>query len=282
MTLDLFVGFSRYSLTQKFKHETNAYPGSACPIISSTCQGHDALPLEVSDAKCRVIYVDRTQQGKMQSVKTHSLVGAGPRALPTISKLNEDLHAHQFMVPVKKINEGEDVQFFLTSKAYKDIVTWILMLNVAMFPREAADGKVTSWPTGSSPQNLSPMVVQMQSLLIDLHTMIEQNPPDTGPRRFGNIAFRTWHAMLEAKMDDLLEQYIPEKLQRSSAGEITPLAEMKAYLLGSFGSAQRLDYGTGHELSFLAFLACLWKLGAFANSEEGVEERAIVLQVLQP
>jgi len=217
----------------------------------------------------------------MQSVKTSNPVGAGSRAPPTLSKLN-DTNGHQFMVPTKKINEGEDVQFFLTSKAYKDIVTWILMLNVAMFPRKTADGKITTWPTGLSPQNLSTTVVQLQSLLQDLHTMIEQNPPDTGPRRFGNIAFRSWHAMLEAKIDDLLKQYIPEKLQSSSVGEVTPLAEMKAYLLGGFGSAERLDYGTGHELSFLAFLACLWKLGAFAASEEGVEERAIVLHVLQP
>ena len=54
--------------------------------------------------------------------------------------------------------------------------------------------------------------------------------------------------------------------------------EIKVYLLGSFGSAQRLDYGTGHELSFVAFLGCLWKVGAF---EDG-EERAIVVGVIQP
>jgi len=196
--------------------------------------------------------------------------------------LDKEFDAHHFLEPVKKINEGEDVQFFLTSKAYKDIVTWILMLNVAMFPRKCSDGTVTTWPTGSSPQNLSTMVTQLQSLLRDLDAMIERNPPYTGPRRFGNIAFRNWHAAVEAKMDDLLKQYIPERLQRPSAGKVTPLIEMKAYMLGSWGSAQRLDYGTGHELSFLAFLACLWKLGAFADSEDGAEERAIVLYVVQP
>jgi serine/threonine-protein phosphatase 2A activator len=39
-----------------------------------------------------------------------------------------------------------------------------------------------------------------------------------------------------------------------------------------------LDYGTGHELSFLAFLACLSKIKAFAPGEE----RAIVIGVVQP
>ncbi|KAK5277966.1 Serine/threonine-protein phosphatase 2A activator 1, partial [Cryomyces antarcticus] len=52
--------------------------------------------------------------------------------------------------------------------------------------------------------------------------------------------------------------------------------------MGSFGSAQRLDYGTGHELSFLAFLGCIWKLGGFPRTEAGVEERGVVLGVIEP
>ena len=59
--------------------------------------------------------------------------------------------------------------------------------------------------------------------------------------------------------------------------------ELSAYLLGSFGSAQRLDYGTGHELSFLAFLGGIWRLGGFEKSNDaGVEERGIVLGILEP
>ena len=53
--------------------------------------------------------------------------------------------------------------------------------------------------------------------------------------------------------------------------------------MGSFGSCQRLDYGTGHELSFIAFLGCLWKLGFFNDGPPGEEtERQIVLHVLEP
>jgi serine/threonine-protein phosphatase 2A activator len=36
--------------------------------------------------------------------------------------------------------------------------------------------------------------------------------------------------------------------------------ELKEYLTGGFGNPTRIDYGTGHELSFAAFLCCLFKL----------------------
>jgi len=69
-------------------------------------------------------------------------------------------------------------------------------------------------------------------------------------------------------------------------GEMPPTAldELRHYLVGAFGSAQRLDYGTGHELSFLAFLGCLWKLGGFADggADDGEVERSIVLGVVEP
>lgn len=206
----------------------------------------------------------------------------GASGVPTLNRLTDDLANHHFIEPVKRINDGEDVKFFLASKAYKDIVTWILMLNVSMFPRKNAEGKVTSFPCGRPTAEPSSMVTQLRSLIAELDQLIEQHPPDTGPRRFGNIAFRSWFATLEKNIDDLLKQYTPQKLQNSSTEGISPLVELKAYMLGSWGSAQRLDYGTGHELSFLAFLACLWKLGAFAEAEEGVEERSIVLNVIQP
>lgn len=200
------------------------------------------------------------------------------KGIPTLRKVDSE---HTFYFPAKKINEGSDVNFFLSSKAYKDIVTWILMLNASMFPRKSDDGSTKSWPIGMPAKDLSPMVASLKAMIVDIDAMIDQCPPDTGPRRFGNIAFRDWYTMLESKADDLLEEYLPEKLCKTSS-DISPAFEIKAYLLGSWGSAQRLDYGTGHELSFLAFLACLWKLDVFEQRDEGVEERTIVLHVVHP
>lgn len=39
------------------------------------------------------------------------------------------------------------------------------------------------------------------------------------------------------------------------------IPEIVAYLVEGFGNATRIDYGTGHEISFIMFLCCLFKIG---------------------
>ena len=39
--------------------------------------------------------------------------------------------------------------------------------------------------------------------------------------------------------------------------------EFKVYLVDSFGSYERIDYGTGHELNFIVTLLCLFKLEVY-------------------
>ncbi|PHH67620.1 hypothetical protein CDD83_6493 [Cordyceps sp. RAO-2017] len=100
-------------------------------------------------------------------------------------------------------------------------------------------------------------------------------PTDPGPRRFGNVSFRRWHA--------LVEEGLPALLARALGAAALDDDEVATYFLGAFGSPQRLDYGTGHELSFLAFLGCLWKLGFFRDGRQGGDiEREIVLEVIEP
>jgi serine/threonine-protein phosphatase 2A activator len=117
--------------------------------------------------------------------------------------------------------------------------------------------------------------------------MIEEAPADTGPRRFGNISFRKWYEILESRVHGLLHNYLPKTVLEfitASADGVSVLDELTPYLLGGFGSPQRLDYGTGHELSFLAFVACIWKLGGFTSedSADGALERSIVIGIIEP
>ena len=198
---------------------------------------------------------------------------------------------HTFVKPLKKINEGHDVPVFLTSKAYGDIMIFLLQLNRAMFPsyvrKSESDQKkeVHTWDLGSPEVVFSETVLRLRSLLEALSRFIDEVPPDTGPRRFGNASFRKWYQIVEEQSTNLLSQYLPDTIleyisKRSPEGN--PQDEISSYLLGSFGSDQRLDYGSGHELSFLAFLGCIWKLGGFNTSGFGNEERGIVLGIIDP
>ncbi|KAK5131220.1 hypothetical protein LTR08_001189 [Meristemomyces frigidus] len=188
---------------------------------------------------------------------------------------------HRFATPSKRINDGDDLDFFLTSTAYRDLTIWLLQLNRSMFPTKASNGN-THPSDLNSPPPYSSSVQSLRTLLEAFTALLERAPPSTGPRRFGNVAFRDWSRLAEEEAASLLQTHLTETILRHSNNDPETTAslidELKAYLLGSFGSAQRLDYGTGHELSFLAFLGCLWKLSAF---EDG-EERAIVMGVVQP
>ncbi|KAI0394231.1 phosphotyrosyl phosphatase activator [Xylariaceae sp. FL0594] len=210
---------------------------------------------------------------------------------PTL-EIIEPTARHVFRAPSKEINDGQDVAKFLTSKAYRDIGIFVMQLNRAMCPRKVKgeDGKETTQAfLISSEYETRPAesVLKLQQMLAKIEAFIDEAPPNEGPRRFGNISFRKWYQILEERATALLEEHLPGSALRKSSGADNegPAAtvELTAYLLGSFGSAQRLDYGTGHELSFLAFLGCLWKLGAFRDGKPGGDiERNIVLGVFEP
>lgn len=207
---------------------------------------------------------------------------------------------HTFIRPSKRIHDEHDVAHFLTSPAYREIVTFLFQLNVAMFPQHAAtpdSAAVQQWETGlSTTEEYDEPVRQLARLLDRLHAIVDEAPPDKGPRRFGNVSFRTWYAIVEERIPSLLAEHLPAHVlsagnsnnsNHSDADAVRAQDELAAYLLGSFGSAQRLDYGTGHELSFLAFLGAIWRLGGFPPPPNkvaiaGVEERQIVLGVFEP
>ncbi|SPO04795.1 related to phosphotyrosyl phosphatase activator PTPA [Cephalotrichum gorgonifer] len=208
------------------------------------------------------------------------------RTFPTLELL--DLTSpHAFTKPTKRINDGSDVETFLTSKAYRDIGLFIMQLNRAMCPRRIPGPRremARTWTLDTLPEKDLPASVKgLRGLLKRAEEIIAEAPPQEGPRRFGNVSFRKWFGILESQADALMEEFIESDVLDAGGKEAGARDELRAYFLGSWGSAQRLDYGTGHELSFLAFLGCLWKLGGFKDGKPGGEiERQIVLGVMEP
>lgn len=229
--------------------------------------------------------------------KMDTTVGQTPStsspSFPQLEILNPST-AHTFHTPSKYINDGPDVSRFLTSKAYRDIGVFVMQLNRALCPRKnAAGGSSKTFPLVGGDRRDPESVRKLQTLLERTAAIIDEAPPDPGPRRFGNISFRKWYELLEARVEKLLREFVDAGVLEFATAEggennedgtsASAMIELKAYLLGGFGSPQRLDYGTGHELSFLAFLGCLWKLGAFKDGiPGGYIERSLVLGVFEP
>lgn len=58
---------------------------------------------------------------------------------------------------------------------------------------------------------------------------------------------------------------IPTEWRLSDLQKATP--ELVSYFTDSFGNMVRIDYGTGHEVTFCAFLYCLARLGAVGQED---------------
>lgn len=197
---------------------------------------------------------------------------------------------HIFTVPTKRINQGTDLARFHASKAYRDIGIFLMQLNRAICPRKNPAGPSTTFPLVGADRRDPDSVKRLQRLLEKTAEIIDEAPPNPGPRRFGNVSFRKWYELLEQRVDVLMKEYVgpdvlgfsAEQEQDTDDNAVGAIDELRAYFLGGFGSPQRLDYGTGHELSFLAFLGCLWKLGAFQDGGQAdAVERSIVLGVFE-
>lgn len=93
-----------------------------------------------------------------------------------------------------------------------------------------------------------------------LEAWLAEFPPIEQPQRFGNKAFRLWYDKVTASAVALVEQVLPDD-KRAAAVELGP------YLAGSVGNSTRLDYGTGHETTFVVLLVALDQLRLFEGAD---------------
>jgi len=172
--------------------------------------------------------------------------------------------------PSKKIFSGEDLETFRSSIAYnrihqtmillvrkvqgKDVVSNVLDLNLVTkkgtLKKLDQPIQESSTSTDSRPRNF----LGVLKILHHANVLIDETPPLEGPTRFGNFNCRVWHDKLNSDIDEWF-------LQNLDYDDAKYIIEAKYYLLNSFGSKIRLDFGTGHELSFIAFVGSLMDLG---------------------
>lgn len=154
------------------------------------------------------------------------------------------LESTHFTTPVKRILSPADHQKFLASTTYTLIEAWIFTLADCV--RGQAIPPVES-------QHLSSRVKQLDAVLDIFDGLLQKYPPlDTGSR-FGNPVFRSLHKAIVRDVEKIHQEVLG--MHNEAA-----IAEISVYLINSFGSEERLDYGSGHELNFVMWLLCLYEL----------------------
>lgn len=150
-----------------------------------------------------------------------------------------DFSKAHFHEPVKKIFDTQGTADFQKSVAmYRIQLYFQKYINICQshtIPTERPECKLTH------------IVV---SIIVRLSKLIDETPPEKTHSRFGNLSYRDWHTKFNSQIKEWLEELIPRNYHICNV-------ELIHYILNSFGSKERIDYGTGHELSFIAFVICL-------------------------
>lgn len=162
-----------------------------------------------------------------------------------------DIAKTLFEAPTKRIFDSQGTYDFQSSVAIArlkyHLQKYVVLVNREQIPQE---------------ESTLPLVNKMTHLLSKLSNLVDETPPLVGPRRYGNLACRDWHAKVDANLSTLLEEFLPKN-------DWPCIIELKYYLANSFGSSTRLDYGTGHELSFLAVISAIDMLSLWTDNFSG-------------
>ncbi|SMN17915.1 similar to Saccharomyces cerevisiae YIL153W RRD1 Peptidyl-prolyl cis/trans-isomerase [Maudiozyma saulgeensis] len=156
-----------------------------------------------------------------------------------------------FSSPIKRIFDSQTTIYFQHSEALTRLKFFVskytsLVESKTYYPKNEA---------AALDKESSGALMDVIEILNRLSGYIDDIPPFEGPRRYGNLACRIWHDKLNAVITD----EITNLLRRNGVENIDNgfVLEMTYYIQNCFGSKTRLDFGTGHELSFVAFIAAL-------------------------
>uniref|UniRef100_A0A914M9T8 Serine/threonine-protein phosphatase 2A activator n=2 Tax=Meloidogyne incognita TaxID=6306 RepID=A0A914M9T8_MELIC len=177
-----------------------------------------------------------------------------------MANTEESLNQPQFIKPERAILNIGDVSTWLKSEAHYKYMKFIRQLN----------NSVRGISTDSSDIFVSENVKKIIEMLDLFQKWIEEYPPeDMGTQRFGNKSYRKWYERLTNDAENALLKLLPTELGEAKI-------ELLPYLMESFGNSTRIDYGSGHEASFLIFLFCLYQINFLVSPNDNC---AVVLKV---
>lgn len=174
----------------------------------------------------------------------------------------------KFSEPVKRIYDSQGTLHFQSSEAIRRlevfISRYIEIVESLDIPKELPVREDNIQSDEKETCDVQGVVKEFVEVLDRLDELLTETPPLPGPRRYGNMACRDWHKKIDEEIPILLTNLLKHHFPNYEAAQ----SELTYYLGNCFGSATRLDFGTGHELSFVATVAALDMLGAHFNGEE--------------
>eukprot|EP00485_Elphidium_margaritaceum_P001069 CAMPEP_0202695896 /NCGR_PEP_ID=MMETSP1385-20130828/9342_1 /ASSEMBLY_ACC=CAM_ASM_000861 /TAXON_ID=933848 /ORGANISM="Elphidium margaritaceum" /LENGTH=402 /DNA_ID=CAMNT_0049351977 /DNA_START=22 /DNA_END=1230 /DNA_ORIENTATION=+ len=189
---------------------------------------------------------------------------------------------HPFATPTKRICQPAHIATFINSSSHKKLLKFLKDLGDSVVGKTLTEEVEVS----STTTKVLAMLDTLKSWAIDI-------PPCQIQTRYGNKAYRTWRDKIQQQSKQLLMGLLPQQWtvpqsqsesqkseQKSSDAAQHSilqgiLCELRGYLLQSFGDYTRIDYGSGHELTFVCFLLILAELRLFKRTDFA----AIVLRI---
>ena len=165
----------------------------------------------------------------------------------------------------RRILSLKDHETFLSSSTYTLVLSWIFNLSDSVKSKSLAF---------VDREKLSDSTRCICSVLSSVQICIDLNPPENTGSRFGNPAFRGFH-------DDLVTHSSSTYASILKIFDKGATDELSTYFIQSFGSRERLDYGSGHELNFMMWLLCLYRLGHLQRSDFPALVLVVFVQYLQ-
>lgn len=174
------------------------------------------------------------------------------------------------------------MKFFMESSTKKELLGFVEALGKSC--AAGAEGMDTRFDPAAPLEGLPTSLACLHGALRQMIEWVDEFPP-TNPEaaRFGNPAFRQWHSQLKSRSNailtavlkcrgaDIPNEQASKRGWEAAAGNLDAkeddsIHHVSCYLHDSFGHATRLDYGTGHESSFLVFLLILSKVKCFGET----------------
>ncbi|KAF9162715.1 Serine/threonine-protein phosphatase 2A activator 2 [Actinomortierella ambigua] len=216
---------------------------------SATDQGDNMSTLSDAD--------DEGDQEPTATVAATNKQGEETKQQNNTQEAPEERPKFVYTVPKREILTKEDLERFHASDAYKKIFDFLDELN------EAVVGVTTT-----ADCHVSEVTQKMLQVLDEVAQVAKDYPPESGHEsRFGNPAFRKFYDQIGLNASHWMVDVLGV---HKEAGP-----ELVGYFTQCWGNRKRIDYGTGHEANFLAFLYCMKELEMIKPQDY----RATVLKV---